>query len=163
MALPEDIPDHIRDTMTITIANMALEAEKLQLTLQQIIWRARSAGMDLAEIELMLLEDLRTGGQLFGDFRKNFKSQMRYTIEEVARGEIYETHKDVKLWEWVAISDKLLCPDCANRNGRAMTLDEWRAIGLPGAGRTICQRACRCMLSPKDSISIPKEGIIRGK
>jgi hypothetical protein len=145
MALPEDIPDHIRDTMTITIANMALEAEKLQLTLQQIIWRARSAGMDLAEIELMLLEDLRTGGQLFGDFRKNFKSQMRYTIEEVARGEIYETHKDVKLWEWVAISDKLLCPDCANRN------------------RTICQRACRCMLSPKDSISIPKEGIIRGK
>ncbi len=159
--LPENTPQHVKDAMTLTLTNMALEAEKMQLTLQQIIRQARVGGMDLAEIERMLLEDLRTGGQLFGDFRANFKSQMRYSVEEVARGEIFEAHKDVKLWEWVAIADGKLCPDCADRNARVMTLDEWRRIGLPGAGRTICQRACRCALTPAGSIEVPKDGIIR--
>jgi hypothetical protein len=161
--LPEDTPEHIREAMTLTLSNMALEAEKMQLTLQQVIQQARVGGMDLAEIERMLLEDLRTGGQLFGDFRANFKNQMRYSLEEVARGEIFEKHKDVKLWEWAAIADGKLCPDCANRNGRSMTLDEWRRIGLPGAGRTICQSACRCALTPAGSIEIPADGINRGK
>ena len=161
--LPEDTPQHIRDAMTLTLSNMALEAEKVQLTLQQLIQQARVGGMDLAEIERMLLEDLRTGGQLFGDFRKNFKSQMRYSVEEVARGEIFEKHKDVKFWEWVAVKDGKLCPDCADRNGRPMTLDEWRRIGIPGAGRTICQRACRCALTPAGSLDIPEDGIDRGK
>jgi hypothetical protein len=160
--MPE-VPEHIKDTMTITIANMALEAEKVQLTLQQFIRQARATGMDLAEIELQLLEDLRTGGQIFGDFRANFKSQMRYSIEEVARGEIFEAHKDVEFWTWIAISDKLLCDDCARRHGQTMTLEQWRRIGLPGAGRTICQRACRCALTPKESVSVPEDGIIRKK
>lgn len=161
--LPENIPEHIRETMTISLSAMALEAEKVQLTLQQFIQRGRAAGIDLAELERILLNDLRTGGQIFGDFRANFKSQMRYSLEEVARGEIFEQHKEVERWAWVAISDKLLCPDCAVRNGKVQTLDEWRSIGLPGAGTTICQRSCRCMLSPAGSLEIPKDGIVRGK
>ena len=161
--LPEDTPQHIRDAMTLTLTNMALEAEKMQLTLQQLIRQARVGGMDLAEIELMLLDDLKTGGQLFGDFRANFKSQMRYSVEEVARGEIFEAHKDVGLWTWISVFDKKRCPDCDRRHGQTKTLDQWRSEGLPGAGRTICQRACRCFLSPEDSIKVPPDGIDRSK
>ncbi len=163
LTLPEDTPQHVRDAMTLTLTNMALEAEKMQLTLQQIIRQARVGGMDLAEIERMLLEDLRTGGQLFGDFRANFKSQMRYSVEEVARGEIFEKHKDVERWTWVAVRDGKLCPDCGNRHGKTQTLAQWRSDGLPGAGNTICQRACRCMLSPAGSLKLPEDGIDRGK
>ena len=162
--LPKDTPEHIRDTMTIILANLALEAEKTQLTIQQVIRQMRAAGTDLAEIERVLITDLREGGQIFGDFRKNFKSQMRYGLEQSARGEVFAAHAGAELWDWVEINDGKLCEDCSER-GRmgSKPLDFWRSIGLPGSGTTICQEDCRCGLAPAGSLNIPEGGISRKK
>jgi hypothetical protein len=160
--MPE-IPEHIKDTMTLVISNMAAESQKMSLTLSQVIRQMGADGTDLAEIERVLINDLRTGGQIFGDFRANFKSQMRYGLERTARNEVFDAHKDVKLWVWVAIGDDSLCDDCDDRNGDVMTLDEWKAIGIPGAGTTICQDNCRCGLAPEGSVSVPEGGIMRKK
>ena len=158
---PENIPEHIKETMTLLISNMAVEAQKMSLTMSQVIRQMATDGTDLAEIERVLLNDLRTGGQIFGDFRANFKSQMRYGLERTARGEVFDAHKDVEIWVWVAIGDDKLCEDCDKRNGEKMTLDEWKSIGLPGAGTTICQDNCRCGLAPDGSIKVPEGGIMR--
>jgi hypothetical protein len=147
--------------MELVISNMAIESQKMSLTLSQVIRQMGADGTDLAEIERILINDLKTGGQIFGDFRANFKSQMRYGLERTARNEVFDAHKDVKLWVWVAIGDSSLCPDCADRNGKVMTLDEWKAIGIPGAGATICQDNCRCGLAPDGSISVPPGGVMR--
>ena len=50
-------------------------------------------------------------------------------------------------WEWITISAKP-CPDCIERGGKVLSLDDWKAIGTPGDGRTICGSYCMCELIP---------------
>ena len=64
----------------------------------------------------------------------------------------------VDRWEldWVDVGDARVCPDCrfrANKMG-AKTLPEWNALGLPGAGATVCGPGCRCILLPKDILDV---------
>lgn len=159
--MPEQ-PEHMKDMLISLSADMALESEKAALTLEQIVSKMQRSGMGLNEIESLLLRDLREGGQIFGDFRKNFKSQMRYGIEESGRGSVIDMFKDVELWDWVGISDKKICPDCLKRhNMEPQPYPTWQRIGLPGNGGTICGRGCRCTLVPDDSVKKPDGGIVR--
>lgn len=50
-------------------------------------------------------------------------------------------------WQWISISGKP-CPDCEARAGRVFSLPEWRKLGTPGSGRTICNVYCKCKLIP---------------
>ena len=112
----------------------------------------------------VLIRDLQEGGQIFGEFRKNFKSNIRYGIEESARGEVIDMFPEIKLWDWLGISDGKICPTCLRNHGSgAKTYEEWQRIGLPGAGATECQENCRCTLTPAGSVQKPTEGIIRKK
>ena len=133
----------------MSLFNIFKKKEKKETqSLDQLIEKMMDAGMTDDEIEAALKKDLHGEGQIFGDFRKNFKSQMRYSPEEVARGAIFEKNPEIKLWDWKAIADKELCDDCAKRSQMgAKPLDFWRSIGLPGAGTTVCQFDCRCALA----------------
>ena len=83
------------------------------------------------------------------------KRAKRVAVDAVRRerssAEIDEFRKIAKpnaLWEWIAISAKP-CPDCDARAGRTLPIDQWERMGLPGSGRTVCRRSCKCLLMPK--------------
>ena len=162
MPKTEEIPAHLKDMMIVLSNQMIIEAEKASLTLEQIIGRMQNSGMSSAQIETELIRDLQEGGQIFGDFRKHFKSQVRYGIEQSARGEVIDMFPEVQLWDWLGIADKSICPDCLKRNNmESQPYETWQRIGLPGGGGTICQQNCRCTLVPEKSVNKPEGGIIR--
>jgi hypothetical protein len=121
-----------------------------------------SSGMNKEIIRETLLRDLREGGQIFGDFRKQFKTNIKWGIEETARREFEQGLDKVNgMWEWLGVSDNRICPDCAKRNSKSpMKWAEWESEGLPGTGITICGTNCRCMMAIVETIDKPPGGII---
>ena len=160
----EEVPEHIERAMTIVLSNMTNEAEKLSLDLASLIRRMKVSGMSAEAIEARLLQDLQEGGRIFGDFRRAFKANVRYGIEESGRGSVVEMFPDTRLWDWLGIADNVMCDTCRrNHFDVPKTYEEWQRVGLPGAGNTECQENCRCTLIPAGSMQKPENGIIRKK
>jgi len=162
--MPE-VPEHLED-MWITLSGaMGAMAETQAITMTQLIKKMSAQGMGKDAIKQTLIRDLREGGQIFGDFRKQFKSNMKWGIEETARKEFEAgADKDTGMWEWLAIADNRLCPDCADRNAMSpMRWSEWESIGLPGGGSTICGANCRCRMIIAEKIDKPQGGILLKK
>lgn len=156
----EDVPAYVKE-MQITLTNsLLIQAEKQTLTLKEIIARFKRSGIADNEIKNILLKDLREGGQLFGDFRKGFKATIKQGIEEHARKEVEQLDSD--LWDWLGIVDGSICPDCLDRhNMPAEKFEYWESIGLPGAGATVCDKNCRCVLVPANSVIKENGGLKR--
>ncbi len=163
--MPDEIPEHLEDMWLTFTASMGIIADKQALTLQDIINRMLSSGMSKAEVKANLIQDLREGGQIFGDFRKQFKSTVKWGVEETARREsTVGVDLDTELWEWLAIADNKICGDCADRAlEEPKKYAEWQTAGLPGSGATVCQQNCRCRLVILESIEKPKSGIVLSK
>ena len=160
--IAEEVPAYLKEMQIVLTAGLLDEAAKQTLTLKQVIRKAKVSGMADIEIERMLLRDLREGGQLFGNFRKQMKSTVKSGIEDSGRQEVRQSFLDVKLWSWLAIVDGKICPDCLDRHGwTAMTWEEWEAVGLPDSGNTICGQNCRCILTPAGSVKKEDGGLKR--
>ena len=160
--IAEEVPAYLKEMQIVLTAGLLDEAAKQTLTLKQVIRKAKVSGMADIEIEKMLLRDLREGGQLFGNFRKQMKSTVKSGIEDSGRQEVRQSFLDVKLWSWLAIVDGKICPDCLDRHGwTAMTWEEWEAVGLPDSGNTICGQNCRCILTPAGSVKKEDGGLKR--
>ena len=156
------MPKDIRQGLEIIMfADMVTESEKQILTIEQFIRSRLAAGMTKEEIKSVLLRDLHEGGQLFGDFRKNIKATQLNTSENFARSPLIEGSSESQLMDWIGIGDNKICPDCTDRNNmQPRTFQEWASIGLPGEGATICNKNCRCVLLPVDSLDKGK-GVIK--
>jgi hypothetical protein len=146
----------LEDYETIALGNLMLEGEKAALTLRQYIKQAVMDGATRDELKDFLLTDLREGGQIFGSYRKQFRQQVVNTIEKTSRdAKIYiqqaEKKKGKETWTWILEASANNCEDCLGRSGQTMTMEEWRAVGLPQGGRTICGMYCQCELI-KDGI-----------
>lgn len=162
----EEISAYLKEMQIILTAGLVTESEKMALTLEQFIARLKARGTSIDEIRAILFRDLEEGGPIFGDFRKHFKSGVKYGIEEAAQTELFQAFQDAELWDWVGIADGRLCPDCLVRhNTPSKPRSYWESIGLPRQGSTICQENCRCDLIPVgliDKREIP-DGINRSK
>lgn len=78
-------------------------------------------------------------------------------VDDLAQGKTVAAVPETKL-RWHATGDGNSCVDlpensCEPRDGIEKTLDEWRALGLPGAGNLLCSMysrsglpQCRCKL-----------------
>jgi len=163
--MPEEIPEHLEDMWITLSTSVGIAAEKQALTLSEVITRMSKSGMSKEAIKEALIRDLHEGGQLFGDFRKQFKANMKWGLEETARKEFEKGLDKVNgMWEWLGIADSKICPDCSERNAMSPKLwQEWEAMGLPGGGSTICGSNCRCRMAIAESISKPEGGIILNK
>ena len=53
----------------------------------------------------------------------------------------------VEEWQWQTAGVNV-CPDCKPRNGDVRTLDQWRLVGLPKSGFSVCGHSCQCTLVP---------------
>lgn len=162
--LATEVPAYLREMQIILTAGLIDEAAKQTLTLRQVIRKMKTSGMVDTEIEKILFKDLHEGGQIFGDFRKQLKATVKNGLEDTGRNEVRQSYLDVKLWDWVGIADGKICDDCLSRNNMsAMSWEDWQAIGLPGTGATVCDRNCRCVLTPAESIQKEAGGLIRKK
>lgn len=51
-------------------------------------------------------------------------------------------------FEWVLDKAAENCDTCIKNSTQIHTFGEWEQIGLPGYGRTICGKYCKCILQP---------------
>ena len=135
------------------LAFMELEQNKNLLKSDIAIFKqnAKIAGFNNKEILSQLVME---GKDKTGVAQAFAKKSKQVAVDAVRRersaAEIEEYRKVARAnekWEWINISTKP-CPDCDARGGRVMTIDRWERMGFPGAGRTICGRACKCRLIP---------------
>lgn len=125
-------------------AESDLLADKLQRRIEQMM----VSGMGQKEIVAALKKDLLSSGPLFGGFSAAFKRAVNPVVDNVAQGAlIAEVPATEREWEWVTTSVEP-CDDCRPRHGLVKPYDEWRKLGLPRSGWSICGDNCKCVLVP---------------
>lgn len=157
-----EIPTHLSDMWIVLMNALSIGALRQSLSLEEIIMRMSASGMSKGIIKEALIRDLQEGGQIFGDFRKQFKTTMKWGVEETARKESLDgLDVNATKWEWLGISDKSMCDDCRRRNDSGIKdWAEWEEEGLPGGGSTICGANCRCRMVIAESVDKPVGGIV---
>lgn len=139
--------------LQLTLSNqLSKGATKTALTMNELITTMKSAGMSNVAIRQTLLNDLNTGGQLFGAFRNNLKNTIKNGVEISSNDSANKefTNAGIQEFRWVSIGDNSVCPDCAGRSGEIGTLEYHETLGLPASGFSVCQGNCRCKLVPID-------------
>jgi hypothetical protein len=67
------------------------------------------------------------------------------------------------LYKWVTVKDNKVCPDCTPRHGQVKSMKDWRLIGLPRSGWSVCRSRCRCVLEYEKSIPDGIQEFVRKK
>jgi len=101
--------------LQISIANqIATSAAQTTLSLQGLITTMKASGMADSAIKQTLMNDLNSGGPLFGAFKNNIKNTVRNSVElssnASANGQFVKA--GIKMFQWVSVSDGKVCPDC---------------------------------------------------
>ena len=137
--------------LQITLSNqLAKGASRTALNMSELIGTMKSSGMSNAAIKQTLLNDLNSGGQLFGPFKNQLKNTIKNGIELSSNDSSNKAFTDagVKEFQWVSVGDNKVCPDCETRHGDEGTLEYHQTLGLPASGFSVCQTNCRCKLVP---------------
>jgi hypothetical protein len=137
----------------LKLSLMELRKEQGILSSDIAIFKAESKLAGLTDKEalkqILIAGKDRTG--IVQGFAKRIKQiNVEAVRREKSASEIFQYEKQAKpneKWQWLTISVKP-CPDCEARAGKVMLLKEWQRLGFPGAGRTICGRACKCQIIP---------------
>ncbi len=154
-----------RQLRIISNANASQAARRLDLAMLEL---KKEVGIFKADIDIFaanakiagfskketLAQLVRAGADKDGiaqGFAKRVKSvAVAARRREKSAAEIGELSKQAKpneMWVWITIS-KGPCPDCQIRAGKILPFDRWVKMGLPGSGKTICGKYCRCKLKP---------------
>tara|TARA_R110000824_G_scaffold252854_6_gene441672 strand:- start:5572 stop:6078 length:507 start_codon:yes stop_codon:yes gene_type:complete len=137
-------------TIEVYLANSVQRTvDKTLIDLEDLIETMKFRGMANSEIRTVLKNDLREGGRYFGAFSNGLGRTVGNTVEEaggVASRALFE-QAGVEQWQWQTAGVNV-CPDCKPRNGDIRTLDQWRLVGLPKSGFSVCGHSCQCTLVP---------------
>lgn len=132
--------------------HISSSAAQSALSIQELVTTMKTAGMADSAIRQTLLNDLNTGGPLFGSFRNKLKNTVKNGVESSsnvsANGKF--TKAGVKQFQWVSVGDGKVCPDCEERHGETGTMEYFETIGLPASGFSVCTTNCRCQLLPEN-------------
>lgn len=137
--------------LQLTLSNqLAKGASRTALNMSELIGTMKSSGMSNAAIRQTLLNDLNSGGQLFGPFKNQLKNTIKNGVEISSNDSSNKAFTDagVKEFQWVSVGDNKVCPDCETRHGDEGTLEYHQTLGLPASGFSVCQTNCRCKLVP---------------
>ncbi len=137
----------------ITMANhISASASQAALSIEELVVTMRASGMSNVAIRQTLLNDLNSGGQLFGTFRNKIKNTVKNGVEfssnDSANGEF--TKAGVQEFKWISVGDNKVCVDCEGRHGETGTMEFFETIGLPASGFSVCTTNCRCQLVPEN-------------
>lgn len=142
---------------------MQTNADRFALTLEEYIEGQLISGVDPAQLESDLLEDLTGGGRLFGEFRNSIRATASGGLNRLRDAGEFAELGLIEKYKWAAVLINT-CPDCVERhNMEERTWEEWEALGLPRTGNTVCRQRCRCMLVPADIVEEKAPPIKRPK
>ena len=157
--LLDEFEDREEELMQILLqANI----DRSTITLNQFIESRLLQGATEESIRLSLLDDLDTGGQIFGEFRNAIKTTARGSVNRVRDGAMVSEFGIERQFRWSAVLANT-CADCLGNHGLVKTWVQWEqsAFGLPRSGGTICRQNCHCVLLPAESTEL--QPIIRGR
>ena len=139
--------------LQLSIANqIATSASQTSLSVQELITTMKASGMADSAIKQTLMNDLNSGGPLFGSFRNKLKNTVRNGVELSSNGSANGTFTKagVQEFQWISVGDGKVCPDCEGRHGETGTMEFFETIGLPASGFSVCTTNCRCQLVPEN-------------
>ena len=139
--------------LQITMANhISASAAQSALSIQELVTTMKTAGMADTAIRQTLLNDLNTGGPLFGSFRNKLKNTVKNGVEVSSNGSANGkfTKAGVSQFQWVSVGEGKVCTDCEERHGETGTMEYFETIGLPASGFSVCTTNCRCQLLPEN-------------
>lgn len=133
--------------------NLQAKASRTALTLTEFIESQKAAGVADDVLERVLLEDLTTGGRIFGEFNRglglDIPGRLSQLSNEATKVEL-GVDDDTEL-TWVAAMVNT-CPDCLSRHGQTDTARNWELAGEPGTGWSVCRTSCQCKLLPASDV-----------
>lgn len=135
----------------ITISQgLVIEAGRTTLTFQKRIQDLKDAGVGEDEIRRIFLRDFMSENPvLFGEFKAGVRDTIAGAVHKANAIGIEESIDiDTTLMKWTTVGDERVCKDCKGRAGQVRTMEEWRLIGLPGSGFSVCSSRCRCQITP---------------
>tara|TARA_R110000803_G_scaffold176418_1_gene238891 strand:+ start:721 stop:1848 length:1128 start_codon:yes stop_codon:yes gene_type:complete len=132
--------------------HISASAAQSALSIQELITTMKTAGMADTAIRQTLLNDLNTGGPLFGSFRNKLKNTVKNGVEASSNGSANGkfTKAGVSQFQWISVGDGKACPDCEERHRETGTMEYFETIGLPASGFSVCTTNCRCQLLPQN-------------
>ena len=141
-----------RDRMAVYLMSLEKETNILKADMQIYKMNAKIAGFT----DQQTLEQLMSAGKdnvgLTAQFEKASEKMAIAAARREAQSKSFDEYRQAagpnEEWEWITISAKP-CPDCIERGGKVLSLDDWQTLGLPGDGRTICGSFCMCQLNIK--------------
>jgi len=138
----EDTSKMIENYMQYSIVVAVAELELL-------IKNMLASGASKDAIRLYLLQDLQSGGRIFGTLSSAIVNNTTMGITGASQIAQWLTYEEVGVQEyiWVTVS-KNPCFQCKGRAGRIETKEYWTAAGLPRSGFSICRGNCKCHLEP---------------
>ena len=151
------------------IEKAAIQAEIIELQIQQEIATMVNNGMNVKGAEMAIKVNFKKGGTLHSLIQNYIKSSIIEGVNQSSRlGQYEEYDLDVGTFTWVTVSGHRICDDCESRSKMPeRTFNECADIGLPGAGWSLCKQYCYCVLDPTGDISqnitVPTESGIREK
>lgn len=161
----DDEAEKIVTSMEIVLV---AEASKTAITLESYIQSQLASGISPAELEGILLDDLKNGGRIFGEFIRGIGSRVKGGLQQISRV-AYEDDQGIEPETelmWIAILVNT-CDDCISRHGEVDTRDGWESRGLPGSGWSVCRHNCKCQLvdvtKAKEEPSLSKPIKLKGR
>ena len=139
-----DFAQEMEQVQMFLRADSDLLADKLNLKIKQMML----AGMDEQAVVAALRRDLRSGGPLFSGFSGTFRRTVQPAVDNIAQGVVANSNPKARKWQWVTTSAEP-CRDCYPRHGLVKDYDEWKAVGLPRSGFSVCDQYCKCVLVPE--------------
>ena len=135
--------------LTNELSNIAAQTS---LSLEGLVSSMRNSGMSNEAIKQTLINDLTSGGRLFGNFRNQIKNTVKNGVEMSGNNGSMGTFEDagVTEYQWISVGDKSVCIDCEGRHKETGTKQYFETIGMPKSGFSICQQNCRCQVLPSD-------------
>lgn len=140
-----------KDRLNVYLMTLEKETNILKADIELYKLNAKIAGMTDRQILTQLVDAGKNNVGPTAQFEKASEklavSSARREAQDKAMAEYRQEALPGEDWEWITISSKP-CPDCIERGGKVLSLDEWKTLGFPGDGRTICGSYCMCQLLP---------------
>jgi hypothetical protein len=158
------LPPEARELLDQAMGKMLYDADVFSSRVNKAVQTQAAAGMSANAIKAGLLNDMQTGGPVFGEIRNSVKGSLVEGINQSSRAGQFQAldPESDTLFTWVTIAGHKVCLDCAPRGGQQKTLKEWEQEGLPGTGWSVCKGYCYCIIDPSGKISprLQMEGVV---
>lgn len=138
----------VENMLMATMDGMLFDARTFTNNIEKRVTMLSARGMNPELIKQTLKTDMQDGGRVFGQLRNDVKENIAGAVNQSGRLGQFSEYENFKNFLWVTVAGHKVCPDCDARAGAVLTYEEWEGEGLPGAGWSVCQGYCYCILDP---------------